>query len=443
VPDRHVALAVGFLVAATILGGGGTPNPATEVWLELLAALVALAWVWLPRPGRALLPRDRLLWLRAALVVLLPLAQLVPLPPSLWTALPGREVELAALRLVGAGDSWQPVTTSPMRTLASLLSLGPPLLVLLMTAAMSARQRRWLIATIAAMALLSALFGAAQLAGGSAAVRLYPGSQPFVVTGFQANRNSEADVLLIGLVALAPLMLALPGKWDDLGGRVRGRALLAAGLVLVLATVLTASRMGIALIPVALLGGALVLAQGAGRGSLRALAGGALLLLAAGLVLLQSNARLQAVAARFGLTRDGREELWTDSLYVIAQFWPFGSGMGTFVPSFIAAEPLEAVNASVPNRAHNDYLELAIEAGAFGYAALAAVALVLATMAARAWRTRPDDRPQVLFGLAVLLLIALHSLVDYPLRSMAPACFAAVGAGLLAAPLGRNRRHSA
>ncbi len=55
-------------------------------------------------------------------------------------------------------------------------------------------------------------------------------------------------------------------------------------------------------------------------------------------------------------------------------------------------------------------------------------------MALRAWRKRPEDRPQVLFGLAALLVIGIHSLVDYPLRSMALACFAALAAGMLATP---------
>ncbi len=143
--------------------------------------------------------------------------QLVPLPPQIWTALPGRETQRAALQLVDAGTSWQPLSTSPSRTLASLLSLGPPLLVFAMAGAMDARQRRWLIATVAAMALLSALFGALQLAGGPNAVRLYAASNPMVVTGFQANRNAEVDLLLIGLLALAPLSLALPGKWEKVG----------------------------------------------------------------------------------------------------------------------------------------------------------------------------------------------------------------------------------
>lgn len=439
---KHVAIAAGFLALAVILGGGGSPNPATELWLEVLAVLAALAWLWLPRTGQKLWPQDRLVWLVAAIALLLPLAQLVPLPPQIWHGLPGRETQLAALRLVGAGNSWQPLSTSPMRTLASLLSLGPPLLVLALAAAMDARQRRWLIATVAAMALVSALVGALQLAGG---FRLYAASPQMMVLGFQANHNAEADLLLIGILALATLATALPGRWNAIGQRERMRWLAAAALLLVLATVLTASRTGIALILVAGLGAAMIVTGDAGRRGprlLRTIVPAALALAAGGLVLLQSNARVQGVAARFGLADETRPELWKDSLYVIGQYWPFGSGMGTFVPSFIAAEPLEAVDVTVPNRAHNDFLELLIEAGAFGAIALALMVALLAVMAVRAWRQRPEDRAQVLFALFTLLVIALHSLIDYPLRSMALACFAALAVAMLATPPRPAETHS-
>jgi hypothetical protein len=63
-----------------------------------------------------------------------------------------------------------------------------------------------------------------------------------------------------------------------------------------------------------------------------------------------------------------------------------------------------------------------------------AVALLLAATAWRSWHRRPADRAQTVLGGAILLILAFHSLVDYPLRSMALACLAGVGAGLLSRP---------
>ena len=442
--NRQALVAVGLLVAVILLGGGGTPSPLMELWVQMLAGLAALAWLWLSPPDARLLPRGAFPWVLALLVALLPALQLVPLPPAIWTTLPGREVQVAALQLVGEEESWRPISLSPPRTLASLLSLFPPLLLLLMTAALAPEKRRWLIAAIAGMAILSALFGAVQLAAGPAAPRLYAASHEFVVTGFQANRNSTADVLLIGLVALAATALAFPQAAGTKPGgertpRTGGWWLGGLGLLLCLGTVLTASRTGIALLPVALLACWFLLRRGgAGRARERAaaLAAGFLAAALAGAFLLRNNTALKTVAARFDFVGVSRLDIWADSLFVVQQYWPFGAGMGTFIPSYAAAERLEAVDPTLTNRAHNDYLELAVEAGAFGLLILALVAALLAFSAIQASRRRARDSVQLVFGGATLLIVAAHSMVDYPLRSIALASLAAVAAGMFAAPPG-------
>jgi uncharacterized protein YycO len=62
---------------------------------------------------------------------------------------------------------------------------------------------------------------------------------------------------------------------------------------------------------------------------------------------------------------------------------------------------------------------------------LVAAFIVCVALAVRAWRAAPGMRRQLIFGLGVLIIIALHSVVDYPLRSMALACLAGVAAGML------------
>jgi VIT1/CCC1 family predicted Fe2+/Mn2+ transporter len=53
-------------------------------------------------------------------------------------------------------------------------------------------------------------------------------------------------------------------------------------------------------------------------------------------------------------------------------------------------------------------------------------------MAYRSWQRQAKFRSQILFAAGVLIIITLHSLVDYPLRSMALACLAGVAGGMLA-----------
>jgi O-antigen ligase len=163
-----------------------------------------------------------------------------------------------------------------------------------------------------------------------------------------------------------------------------------------------------------------------------------LLLVAGALVLggiaaflgLSQNTAIERVAERFSDLGSERAEIWQDSWFALKQYWPAGFGMGGFEPAMFPAERLEFLGPAVPNRAHNDCLEIGIEAGLLGYAMVAAAAAAVLAMAARAWRD-PAMRSQIVFGLSVLLLIALHSVVDYPLRSMAVACLSGVAGGLL------------
>ena len=86
-----------FLGLALAFGGGGSPAPLPELILELLAAATALVWLLTPWGGPDWARVPKTAWLIAALVAAVPLLQLIPLPPLIWQALPGRELEREAL----------------------------------------------------------------------------------------------------------------------------------------------------------------------------------------------------------------------------------------------------------------------------------------------------------------------------------------------------------
>lgn len=434
-PSAQTAVVLVLTLAALIFGGGGSPAPRPELLVQLVAAAACIAWVLLPATDSAgnpvpasATPLDRRLLAMAGLVLAVPALQLVPLPPALWQALPGRELEVQALALVGAANSWMPWTISPARTLASLLAMLPPVVAMLMVSRLDESGRRTCILAIAALGLVSVGIGTLQLAAGPADwVTFYPDSAGRVF-GFQANRNAEVDVLLIALVAGA----AVFATWQ----RRNITALIALAafcLIMVLGAALTASRAGIALVPIAVLFSALILYQ-RGMAARRIglwLAGSFIAVVVAG-ALLRGNGAIDRVLTRFTSGEDFRAELWTDAWYAIGQYWPLGSGTGTVVPVLIGVERLEVVDVTVPNRVHNDFLELALEAGVPGVLALTATLVLLGMIAWRAWRGRSAaNRPQILFAGATLIIIALHSVVDYPLRSMALAHLAGVAAGLL------------
>lgn len=425
-------LAPALVAFVMIFGGSGSPSPMVELWVELVSLLTFGVWLYTPSLREAANPPDRLLWIAVGLFVAIPLLQLVPLPPVLWHALPGRENEAAALALIGASDSWRPISVAPYMTLSSLLSLIPPLTILFLVARSSLEGRVRVLAAIAVVGIAAGLIGMLQVASGNARWFLpYPHQLPRFATGFQANRNAGADVFLITIIAI----VGCCATRQRLVATTIGKLLLTAFvLLLVLTTILSGSRAGSLLLLVALALSAAMLV-GTWRVSRRTTALAAVAVIAAlGLaVATWNNPQLDRTWARFGQQSAARPELWRDTVFAIKQVAPIGSGLGTFVPVMTAAERLEVVDISTPNRAHNDYLEYGLETGIAGILLVIAFIVALGSRGYRILRSTSSKRQhaQAMCGLGILTVLGLHSIVDYPMRSMAVAGLAAVGIGFL------------
>jgi O-antigen ligase len=98
---------------------------------------------------------------------------------------------------------------------------------------------------------------------------------------------------------------------------------------------------------------------------------------------------------------------------------PFGSGFGTFDPVYRIHEPYDRLDQQYLNHAHNDLVELALTAGVPG---LVLVGAFLVWFARRCWILNRESRPTpalapALAGAAVLGILLLASLADYPLRT--------------------------
>ncbi|WJY18971.1 O-antigen ligase family protein [Pseudoblastomonas flavescens] len=422
---RQAAVAAGFVLCAVLLGGGGSPAPGAELLLQLVIAAVAAVWVWWSHGLSRRSPGPLFTAIVAAMAIF-PLLQLIPLPPRIWEALPGRTTSTAALELARGEGGWQPLSLTPHATLAGWLAIISAAVGMLVAGRLGTRQRHIVLFAVLGGAGLTAVVGAFQLAGGEGAWRAYAASHRGWITGFMANRNAAADVLLIGLCAA--VALAASRRRDGMARLPRGMAA-ALCVILAVAVIFTGSRTGIALLLVpAILAWVLLREKRRGLGVVAAL------FAVAALVPTFAGGALGRVGERFAVAGDFRTELWRDAAFAAGQFWPLGGGIGSFVPAVIAAERLEVVDATQPNRAHNDYLEFALEAGLPGLLLVAAIMLALAWQFVRRWRADPSQRPITGFAGATLAIVALHSAVDYPLRSMTLACLAAMAAGLLFVP---------
>jgi O-antigen ligase len=421
------ALSALLITVATILGGASRENPLRLAMVELcalpLAALGIRSLARDPNDGRSV---DSLALALLALVLALPLLQLIPLPPSLWPALPGQGPRIEALRLGRLPAPWLPLSLSPEDTGRAALALLPPAAMLLAALRLNPAKTRHLAWLWIALAVGGLALGLAQVAGLG---YLYRTTNTGSLVGLFANRNHEAAFLL----ALLPFAAALAIPEDRARARDRGMgrwiawpfigiSIIALGVIRSRAGVILAAPAAVASLAVTWRG----LDRRAGRWSLAAasaaigLAAGAVALFALAPILVRFDGQAPA---------EFRYEAWPQVVAAARDHLPFGSGLGSFDRVFEAAEPLRLVGPTYFNHAHNDFLELWLEAG---WPGAVLVAMFLVWFLPASWRAWRSGTPQAQAASAAVLLLMAQSAVDYPLRTETLEVFLAFCCALLA-----------
>ncbi len=419
-----------LLVGGFLLAGGGRDDLLSLlIWrpLSMLFLVLAVAFHW-----RDAWQNGRALMLFALAVALLPALQLIPLPPSVWTALPGRDLIADIYRDAGMAPPWQPFSVAQARTWNALFSLAAPfaLLVLILPADMQMQRRILLI--LIGLGFASGIIGMLQAIGpANGPLYFYRITNNGVSVGLFANRNHQAAFLSAMFPLIAAHLSFFKGKPEQLAFQ---RALAGvAGLMLLLLILMTGSRAGIVL---ALAGIALswwvyrspvAKERSAQRGTdhrTRMIGVGLLSLL----MVFAAIVAVRTPAVQRLLESDPTDELRVLTLptviKAVGEFFPWGSGLGTFVETYQIFEPSKLIAPTYFNHAHNDFLELLLTAGIPGMALLLWAAL-LGLWALRSlikFRKLPSDQPgfqsQVLgrAGFSIIAMLALNSAADYPLR---------------------------
>lgn len=415
-----------------ILGGGPT-SPNISMFVELPAAfLVAIGLAGL-LDGQY--PREaRLALVFLALICLVPLIQLIPLPSGYWSGLPGHAIPAEIARLVGLGDQARPLSLSPEQTQLGVLSLIVPVAIFVAALQVGVAGRDRLLLVIVAFAFVSAVLGVFQTAaGGGVHLDIYPQVHEGYPIGFFANRNHEGDLLLIALPAAAQVI-----RSAHMREKTKLPLMISAVLFFSLAVISTQSRTAASLLPLAL-GGTLAVWIGNLRDR-RIWIGFAVLV---GVVLVSiAIVELTPVGhhllMRFTTIGDDlRPAIWRNSWAAAVTFWPTGSGVGSFVPVYQMFEDLNSVQDTWVNHAHNDYIEILLETGIFGVILLVGYVILTGV-------TLLSDAPRPVRGqryVAVSMIITLmaHSLTDYPLRTFALLSIFALANAMLFQPRERLR----
>ena len=415
---------LGLVVAVTVGGGSSKVFISSLIFVRPISILCLGLLLILPiqRDWRPLRWPIALLTLFALWM----LVQLVPLPPSLWSMIPGRTPFLEAAAAIGTPQPWRPLSLNPDLTLASLFALVPAAAVLVAYAGFTPGERDRTVPVVLTIAVVSTILALIQVVGGenSIAYTYTPTSRDLPV-GLLANRNHQATLL-----ALALPVLALWLQSQETARRRRptpGLYALAAilAVLFVMVALVSGSRAGLVLSAGGLAACMLPFTRQirALRPRTRwAILWGSLATLV--LVILLATAFGRALVVErldnSGIGADQRFRAFPTLIRLIRAYFPTGSGLGTFDPVFRMFEPDSDLDRGYFNNAHNDLIELAITGGLPALLLFAGLVAWLGKRLIFAVRQADTDSAGILrarIGLVVVALLLAASVFDYPLRT--------------------------
>ncbi|WP_224406168.1 O-antigen ligase [Afifella sp. IM 167] len=439
-------------VVAGVLAYGAT-RPLTFSLMAGLFLVSALSAVWQPLPNRRL--RNLALLTVALAAALIGWSLLQTLPLGLGDAL---GLEDAAARIVPPGPG--AISVDPGRTLYAIPAAVLPLLVFVTTFILFRREESafFLVQFLAGLGVVLAVIGIPQFLFDPGHILLIPKvAYPESLTGSFINRNTAAAffgcaALLCAAVAATPRQAnerwrppPPPGEPVRMPLRLSAQAyagiwLVGAGACLT-ALLLTQSRAGIAVF----LSGVFVFSairlwtylrrkEVPVAKRLAAMLGLSVLLAIAGIVV-AGRALLRFQLA--GLD-SARWCAYRSTVRAIGDHVWFGTGLGTFPVVFPAYRAADCAPAARWETAHSTYLEGYMALGLPFLFALVLVFVVVTHILITGIRSRRRMRNVPIAGAAVSTLVALHSLIDFPLQVPGFAAYfsAALGA-CTAVALGR------
>lgn len=416
----------GLLLLIVLTGGSGRADTSSLALLRPIAVLFTAYGIWTMQPHHWREAR----WLFGAVGACFILAalHLIPLPPSVWQALPGREIVAEVDKVVGISGQWRPLSMAPEATWNAFYALFIPLAVLSNGIQLSRAGHERLLALMLGLGFASGLLAIMQLAGSPhGPLYFYRITNFGEGVGFFANRNHQA-VFLSSLFPMLAIFAAGKGKSRTMDRRRLVGASLGAVLLLPL-IIVSGSRAGLVAGAVGLgVAPPLYWLSVRGRRGQPKVSRNFVMGVAGLAVIVASMVGWaiftgRALSIQRALGESGGQELraeyWPVIIDALPGFMPFGSGIGSYERVYQMIEPASQLRSVYSNHAHNDLLELALTAGIPGLVLLAAILLLLARstmLVVHATRAQKPLANWGWLGLAIILIAGLTSLADYPLR---------------------------
>lgn len=338
-----------------------------------------------------------------------------------------------------------PISFAPESGRVSLSGATPFLAVFCLVLVLGRRTASRLNWIIPAMGAMTALLGFAQiLSNNDARLYFYETTNPNSPVGIFANVNHQACFLALSLPFTAALLRDIKRSWLSRDVDVaKAISVLAMALPIFLCLFAAGSVAGYLLLLPALVGSFIIFN---GRASLSPsvirfslLLG--LLVMVGGMLVFSSPVLDELSLMSLSSSGMSRPHIWSTTIEIIRDHWIFGAGLGSFEDVFRIYEDPDIVGRYYANNAHNDLLQFIVEAGLVGAIVIVVGLHLYWRLFKKAWKQESDEiRHTSRAATIALLIIMLHSLVDYPARTPAIACVAAACLALLVQEQARKKR---
>jgi O-antigen ligase len=269
-------------------------------------------------------------------------------------------------------------------------------------------------------------------------LRFYEITNPDLPVGFFANANHLATLLLCA-IPFAGYLAARAVRRSARSKRISGYAiaLSTGGFVAIgIAVIGSLAGYGLLIVTTAV---TILIYRRAARGNIgRAwLAGVAVTFVMFLAFALTGPLQEASVTGKFSGDRTSRKVMAATTFEAVKDTFPAGTGLGSFVGAYRTYENPGLVGDEYVNHAHNDYLEFVLELGLAGLLLILSFLFWFGRRAIAVWRASGDWADLGCAGSVAILVVLLHSSVDYPVRTSAIAVVVAMACGLMVQPRSR------
>lgn len=324
------------------------------------------------------------------------------------------------MSIAGLAQPARPVALVPDAALNALFSLLVPTAMLAILASLTRATSNRVLLPVLMWITASALLALLQAAGTMPDNPLINAAGDYA--GFFANRNHQALFLAIGVV--------LSLFWGfERGAHWRSRRMwfaFAIAALLFVSILITGSRSGLF---VGILG-LLIALPFAQRGAFATggckrtaiILAGAVVLIAVAIYSSVYAGRALSIdrATAIPITGEFRLRALPTVWHLVETYFPVGSGFGSFDAVFRMAEPMDLLEPTYFNHAHNDWLEVVIEGGLPALLILGVTLVAFIRAAVAVFAGRKGDHPDVRqgrLGALIIVMVFVASVSDYPART--------------------------